>query len=209
MLTETAADADETLSPKRTAIIEAAADLFLHSGYGTVSMDAIAAKAEVSKRTVYSHFPGKDVLFAAVMMSHCNRVAGIDCLELDPEADPFAVLCDLGNRFLGLVTSAEAIALFRTVVSETERFPELGQTFFQCGPLRWVENLTPYLTEMNRRGRLDMPDVGDAASKLLHMLKDPMHMRCTLGVQEAASEAEIAAHVEATVADFLKLYAPA
>ena len=68
--------AEEPLSPKQQAIVLAAAELFLHQGYGAVSMDAIAAKAEVSKRTVYSHFPGKDALFAAVMMGHCDSVAG-------------------------------------------------------------------------------------------------------------------------------------
>src|SRR3546814_5485515 len=65
----------DSASPKRAAIIAAATDLFTHSGYGAVSMDAIAAKAGVSKRTVYSHFPGKDVLFAAVMTRHCGTVS--------------------------------------------------------------------------------------------------------------------------------------
>ena len=60
---ETAAGGEEPASPKRTAIVAAATELFTQSGYGAVSMDAIAAKAGVSKRTVYSHFPGKDVLF--------------------------------------------------------------------------------------------------------------------------------------------------
>jgi hypothetical protein len=36
-------------------------------------MDAIAAKAGVSKRTVYSHFPGKDVLFAAVIAARLGE----------------------------------------------------------------------------------------------------------------------------------------
>ncbi len=47
---------NKIVSPKRDAIVAAATELFLAHGFGDVSMDAIAAKAEVSKRTVYSHF---------------------------------------------------------------------------------------------------------------------------------------------------------
>ena len=44
---------------KRAAIVEAAIDEFRASGYEATSMDRIAARAEVSKRTVYNHFPSK------------------------------------------------------------------------------------------------------------------------------------------------------
>ena len=47
-----------------------------------------------------------------------------------------------------------------------------------------------------------------AASTLLYMLKDPLHMRCILGVQETVSEAEIREHVEQAVSRFLELHAP-
>src|SRR3546814_2076260 len=97
----------DSASPKRAAIIAAATDLFTHSGYGAVSMDAIAAKAGVSKRTVYSHFPGKDVLFAAVMTRHCGTVSGVAGWELDPEVEPREMLTDRGRRFLTLFTRSE------------------------------------------------------------------------------------------------------
>src|SRR5690606_27828391 len=130
------ADGDAA-SPKRAAIIAAATDLFTRSGYGAVSMDAIAAKAGVSKRTVYSHFPGKDVLFAAVMTRHCGVVAG-DAWTMDPEIEPRQMLIDRGRRFLRLITARESVALFRTVTAEAERFPELGRAFFETGPKCWT-----------------------------------------------------------------------
>ncbi|MCD8490631.1 MAG: TetR/AcrR family transcriptional regulator, partial [Geovibrio sp.] len=52
---------------KRLAALEAAAELFLGKGYGSVSMDEIAAKAEISKRTLYNYFPAKDLLFGEVV----------------------------------------------------------------------------------------------------------------------------------------------
>ncbi len=206
---ETAESCRAPASPKQAAIVAAAAELFLHAGYGDISMDAIAAKAGVSKRTVYSYFPGKDALFAAVMTSHCDRVVGLDSCQLDIEAEPAEVLGDIGVRFLSLVTSPEAVALFRTVVAEADRFPELGKTFFASGPQRWLATMVPYLQEMDRQGRLRVPDAPAAASNLLYMLKDPLHLRCILGVQEGATEAEIHAHVTEAVSRFLDLHKPA
>ena len=47
-------------SPKRAAVIEAATEEFLSRGFSGTSMDRIAEVANVSKRTVYDHFPSKD-----------------------------------------------------------------------------------------------------------------------------------------------------
>ena len=50
-------------SPKCAAILAAAARLFMARGYATVSMDAVAKEAGVSKATLYAHFTGKEALF--------------------------------------------------------------------------------------------------------------------------------------------------
>ncbi|SEI53519.1 TetR/AcrR family transcriptional regulator [Pseudomonas sp. NFACC07-1] len=48
---------------KRTAIIQAAIGEFRDKGFGATSMDSVASRAIVSKRTVYNHFPSKESLF--------------------------------------------------------------------------------------------------------------------------------------------------
>src|SRR6201991_1278195 len=52
---------------KRAAVIGAAIEEFLAAGFDATSMDRIAARAGVSKRTVYNHFPSKEALFAAIL----------------------------------------------------------------------------------------------------------------------------------------------
>lgn len=200
------AAADGEASPKRAAIIAAATDLFTHAGYGAVSMDAIAAKAGVSKRTVYTYFPGKDVLFAAVMTRHCGKVSGGSGWDLDPEVEPRRMLTDRGRRFLKLITSPEAVALFRTVTAEAERFPELGRAFFESGPQCWTGSFEAYLRAQDEKGRLRIANPALAAKFLVSVLKDPLHLRCMLGVQSRVSDAEIAAHVDNVVDAFLEHY---
>ncbi|MGV2805138.1 TetR family transcriptional regulator, partial [Clostridium perfringens] len=54
-------------SDKRAKIIGAARDLFLSDGFDRSSVDAVAAKAGVSKRTVYDYYGDKQNLLFAVV----------------------------------------------------------------------------------------------------------------------------------------------
>lgn len=54
-------------SQKRKAILEGAVKVFTKDGYDASSMDYIAEVAGVSKRTVYNHFPSKEILFQAIV----------------------------------------------------------------------------------------------------------------------------------------------
>ena len=58
---------------KAESILAAAKRMFLESGFGAVSMDAIAREAGVSKATVYAHFAGKEELFGAVIGRECEH----------------------------------------------------------------------------------------------------------------------------------------
>jgi AcrR family transcriptional regulator len=54
-------------SPTRERIISAASALFYSEGIKSVSVDAVAAKASLTKRTLYYHFKSKDDLVAAYL----------------------------------------------------------------------------------------------------------------------------------------------
>lgn len=203
-------EADEALSesPKHQAIVGAATELFLEAGYGAVSMDAIAARAGVSKRTVYSHFPGKDVLFGAVMGNVCIGVVGMQAPAKLTSGPLRQVLTDYGRTFLMLITSPQALAIFRVVTAEAVRFPGLGEVFYRIGPQRCTSALAAYLAEQDRAGILRVPDPQAAAGQFLAMVKGPLHMRLTLGVGPRPGKAEIAAMVGLAVEVFLRGYGP-
>lgn len=70
---------------KRTAIIQAAIGEFRDKGFGATSMDSIASRAAVSKRTVYNHFPSKDSLFDEALQqlwaSNAQEPAPLYCAD--------------------------------------------------------------------------------------------------------------------------------
>src|SRR3546814_10806528 len=76
------------------------------------------------------------------------------------------MLTDRGRRFLTLITSPEAVALFRTVTAEAERFPELGRAFFETGPKCWTRSFEGYLRAQDEKGVLRIPHPEMAAKFL-------------------------------------------
>ena len=51
----------------RQRIVDAAYESFWRSGYTRTNVDGIAARAGVTKRTLYGHFRSKDDLLTAVL----------------------------------------------------------------------------------------------------------------------------------------------
>src|SRR5690348_5058759 len=71
------------LPDKRRAILAGALTVFARDGYSRASIDAIAAEARVSTRTIYNHFQDKAHLFHAVMLTSTCRVAEAHLALLD------------------------------------------------------------------------------------------------------------------------------
>jgi AcrR family transcriptional regulator len=60
-----------------TALVDAARELFARDGYAETSLDAVAARARVTKGAVYHHFQGKRQLFEAVFAREVDRLCAV------------------------------------------------------------------------------------------------------------------------------------
>lgn len=192
------------VSPKRDAIVAAATELFLAHGFGDVSMDAIAAKAEVSKRTVYSHFENKAQLFEGVMGDACagRHFEDDTGVPVDP---PEQVLTRLGLTFLGIISRNEGVALYRVVMAEGSKFPELAKTFHNHTE-SLSRKLGDYLEDQTATGVLRVENSRQAAHQFMAMLFEPIMMELTIGVRGPAREKEIGEIVDASVSTFLRAF---
>ena len=116
------------MARKRALLIDAALNAFLNTGYAESSVNCIAADAGVSIKTLYRHFQGKDELFSAVMQAACTRTAGSE-LPVWHSKPPPAGLRLAGEEYLRHTFSDEQLALYRVVIRDAARFPELGQRY--------------------------------------------------------------------------------
>ncbi len=197
---------------RRQAIVEIARDTFLQQGYAAASMSAIGARAGGSKATLYTYFPSKADLFAAVMADVCAR----NRLELSAEAQAGAeggavdvMLRRVGRRYVRLMLSDELVILHRLVVAEAVRFPELGETLYAVGPRLGKAVLAEALAAQAGLGLLRMDDPTRAAGQFFDLCLSGLYRRRLWNVAEPITEADMDDNVEAALRVFLAAYGPA
>ena len=110
----------------REQILACATELFLEQGYGSTSIEAVAARARVSKRTFYDRFDDKAALFAAVVHRIIENIRPPPDVPLLAGANLTEILRRLAGLILQAALSPQAIALHRLVTGESSRFPELA-----------------------------------------------------------------------------------
>ncbi len=128
---------------KRRAILRAAKAIFLKSGFGGATMDAVAARAAVSKMTVYRHFEDKEELFAGVITELCERIVEGNIEKLF-EKTPEQALRGFARKMVSILFAPETVELHRIVVAECRRFPKLGLLFYESGPEASISALAEY-----------------------------------------------------------------
>ena len=147
-------------------IREAAARLFLEKGYQGTSMDDIAAAAQVSKQTIYTHFANKEDLFVQLVLGNSERVedfvAGIEeALQGD---DLEAALGRLARRYLGFVAQPDVLRLRRLIIGEAARFPDLARRYYELVPGRVYAALADRFAELQKQGRIRAGGATEAAN---------------------------------------------
>jgi AcrR family transcriptional regulator len=192
---------------KHRAIEQAGTDIFLELGYEAATMDLIAAKAGVSKQTVYNHFQSKDGLFKATIADLTSALMEPLGLRDPATSTPERLLRSLAQEFLTLMLRPSSLALYRLIVAESPRCPELGPEIYAVGAGRMLAMLADYLAWETRNGRLCVADPQLAAEQLVGMLTGRLQLRALLGVCPAPDEAELKQRAEHAVACFLALYA--
>lgn len=188
---------------KRQAVIEAAERAFLEQGYADASMDGIAAEAGVSKRTVYNHFPSKQDLFQAVVDRLYAGLHEVRRRGLPLDRPPAAVLTEFAEDLLVQLRRPQMQGLYRLILSERPRFPELGLAFSAGGKGTAFALLEEYFAAQTARGVLKVDDPWEATALFLGMLKESVYWPALLGLPVA----EDARAITAAIAVVTKMYA--
>ncbi len=199
--------APDTADPcKRSQILDGAARVFALDGFEGASMSRIAAEAGVSKGTLYNYFCGKAELFAAYMHRECTRWIVLAFDELHADTPPADVLHHIGRRMMSMLLSDAGLVIYRMVVAEAEKFPELAQAFFAEGPARGVSHLSAYLRRSTDAGRLRVADAEFAAEQFFALIQTKLSMRRRLHLIGMPSEAQIEQVVTRAVDLFMRGY---
>jgi AcrR family transcriptional regulator len=155
---------------KRESVLDAAVELFLSEGFDRTSMDAVAARACVSKTTVYAHFADKVELFHAVTE---RGGASLD-VDLDEAVhasaqDPEERLALIVFKILEATAAPQYLSFLRVMVAEAVRRPELTQVMRSLGVPHGVELIAATLREDAELHGYTIPDAQAYAGLFIRM----------------------------------------
>ena len=197
----------EGSAQKRAAILTAARERFLADGFDRASMDAIAAGAGVSKRTVYDYYGDKRTLLLAVVEQALATLgvsvtAAIDDHLRDVDDLERALVDFAVGVTATAIGSSDYNALMRLLGAESENLPEMRQ-------MNW-ENIEPEeavaerFVELDRRGLLRAPNPRLAADHFVALTLSPSVY--ALGRAPVVDPAETHRMIVDGVGAFLRAY---
>lgn len=111
-------------------ILEAALAVFAEKGFAAARMDDIAARARVSKGTIYLYFPSKEAVFKALVQEMLGpqlvRFGDLANAHRGPIAPLLAEILRSLGRFLA---SSDRVVLPKIVIAEAGNFPDLARIY--------------------------------------------------------------------------------
>jgi TetR/AcrR family transcriptional regulator, mexJK operon transcriptional repressor len=184
-------------------ILDVATELFLAEGYGATSIEAIAQRARISKRTLYHRFPDKAALFAAVVHRIIEGLRPPSGVPLYDGGTLEEVLRRLARLVLRASLVPMALALSRLMIAEAQRLPELAAIAAREGTrAEAVAQIAALLEREARAGALTLDRPSFAAEQFLQMVVTLPQRRAS-GFGQPMTEAELDAWADDCVNLFL------
>ncbi|MET0182981.1 MAG: TetR/AcrR family transcriptional regulator [Caulobacterales bacterium] len=191
---------------RRIAFLQAASDVFLEQGYEAASVNEVVRRAGGSLATLYSQFGNKDGLFWAMIEDATARFGSAMKAEAEDDDRPLREgLQAIGEEYLGRMLEPRGLAMFRVMVGEAKKFPEIARRFFKLGPDHTRSAVAAYLMKRGpAEGVTYDQDSADLdAAFFCEMIRSRHHYRMLWDELYQVTEEDQRAHVTAVVDRFL------
>lgn len=183
-------------------ILDVATALFLGDGFGATSIESVAKRAGISKRTFYHRFSGKEMLFEAVVRRMIERWTPPFDAALLQTPSLASALRRSAEHMLKVALTPEALALHRMVIAEARRFPELARILHELGAAAGIERMARELERRIAAGELRPMNSHLAAEQFILMVVTGPQRRA-LGLGAPLGQAALDRWIADTVSLFL------
>jgi TetR/AcrR family transcriptional repressor of mexJK operon len=190
---------------KRDAIIAAARALFSSQPFDLVTMETVAARARVSKMTVYSHFHDKETLFETIVTETSEQM--IRALsDRDLGGGLRERLIAVGTSFLDVILGSDICDMAHTLPGTLRANPNLANRFYAAGPGRVRAALSSIIAAGAERGELSVDDPKCAADDLVSLWEGGLPAKIAFGIRERSTPDEIRRRARRGTDVFLRAY---
>lgn len=156
---------------RQEALLDRALEHFLEKGYESATIEAIATDVNMTKRTVYARYPDKTALFRAAIRRGTQRLAASQKVIEATRAEGLEqTLVNIAMLRIALVSTPEGTKLQRLINTESYRFPDVFQTYYDIAALPSVRFLADILASETTAGRLAIDDPMLAANVFMSMV---------------------------------------
>ena len=190
---------------KRCAILEAAAEEFQANGFEGTSMDRVAERAGVSKRTIYNHFENKEALFEAITDEMIDEIVAISAIRYDPARGLEDQLMEIGRRKIDLMMCPSFMKFARVTIAEHLRTPDMANDAY-CRIHESKDGFRKWIAAGVADGRLVCDDSQVAAEQFESMLSGAAFWPRIFNRPDPSS-VKLKKVLSSAVAFFLKYYA--
>ena len=185
------------MAETRAAILRAARPIMLRDGLGGTTLDRVAAEGGIAKMTLYRHFPSKEALFEGLVTATCESMR--EGLENAPTADtdkPIANrLADELSAFTAALIEPDGLALYRLIVADGWRFPELSRVFDRSG----MRVIRRRIAELLETGGAPADKSRQVAAEVVHLSLGDAYQRAVLGIPEDRDDEAFARQIDGAV----------
>ena len=187
----------------RAAAVEATLALLLTQGYATTTVDAVAKRAGMAKKTLYRFAENRDALVTQAIASWTDAFAPV--FEQDAQrATELPTLLSQGLQAIARqVLSEQAVGVFRLLQSEFPGRENLLAAYQRNGIERGRKIVADWLQRQQRRGWLRELDCVQTSDLLLAMVIAEPLRQMALGLLPPGSD------IDTRIAAALALVLPA
>ncbi len=185
------------MAETRAAILRAARPIMLRDGLGGTTLDRVAAEGGIAKMTLYRHFPSKEALFEGLVTATCESMR--EGLENAPMADtdkPIAMrLADELSAFTSALIEPDGLALYRLIVADGWRFPELARVFDRSG----MRVIRQRIADLLEAGGAPADRSVQVAAEIVALALGDAYQRAILGIAEEGDCEAFARQIDVAV----------
>ncbi|HEY9213921.1 MAG TPA: TetR/AcrR family transcriptional regulator [Ancylobacter sp.] len=153
---------------RRMEIVAQALQIFRELGYARLTTDAVAARCQISKRTLYRLFSSKTDLIAAIIETHRQSM-----IALPGDYDHLPLVQALDHIFFNSiddVADRQRFAFLQFLFVEAAVHPDLEAISEKYGRDATLRLLAEWISHQCAIGRMEVPNAQDAARMLMDMV---------------------------------------
>jgi TetR/AcrR family transcriptional regulator, mexJK operon transcriptional repressor len=191
---------------RRAAFVKAGREEFFSRGFAGAVMSSVAARVGGSKTTLWTYFPSKEDLFAAVVDDIVEKYGEALTVDLKSGESIRSILQRFATAMMNTILSEPILHLHRLVIGESGRFPQIGALLYERGAKRGKARLSVFMANAMKNGELREGDPDVATRQFTELCKSGCFQMALLGMMDDVTPEAAAADIAQSVDTFLRAW---